>query len=163
MANFYGFYPPSGGGGVSPVVQQITGIGTAGVPDTGVVTVQGIAGMTPLDVAITGQPISVTMAGRSTAWLERLDYTGTPVTTGAYVQLIAATISAINWVTIFDSSGSAMILAIGAPGSEVDQLYVPPGGSTAGFELRIPLGSRVSYKALDANATSGQLIITGLN
>ena len=154
MANFYGFYPPSGGGGVSPVVQQITGIGTAGVPDTGVVTVQGIAGMTPLDV---------TMAGRSTAWLERLDYTGTPVTTGAYVQLIAATISAINWVTIFDSSGSAMILAIGAPGSEVDQLYVPPGGSTAGFELRIPLGSRVSYKALDANATSGQLIITGLN
>ena len=117
--------------------------------------IQVIAGVTPVNVAITGQPVQVTMAGRATAWLERLDYTGTPVTTAAYVQLIAATISTINWVTIFDSSGSAMILAIGAAGSEVDQIYVAPGGNSAGFELYIAVGSRVSYKALDAHADLG--------
>jgi hypothetical protein len=56
-----------------------------------------------------------------------------------------------------------MILAVGAAGFEVDQLYVPPGGSVAGYTLYIPSGSRIAYKALTANATSGVLIITGLN
>ena len=139
------------------MVQQVTGIGSAGAPDTGVLTVQGIAGMTPLLVSVS-QTI-----GRATAWLEYLDYSLTPVTTGAYVQLIASTAVAINSLQIFDSSGQAMILAVGAPGSEVDQLYVPPGGSSAGFALSIPAGSAVSYKALTGNATNGNLIITGLD
>jgi hypothetical protein len=97
------------------------------------------------------------------SWVESLDYGVTPVTTAAYVQLNAATVTAITYLSIFDSSGNPMILAVGAPGSEVDQIYVPPGGSVGGYSLYIPAGSRISYKALTTNSTSGNLIITGLN
>jgi hypothetical protein len=84
-------------------------------------------------------------------------YGSTPITTGAYVQLIASTSLVTNRVQIFDSSGQAMILAIGAAASEVDQLYVPPGGDS--FPLAIPAGTRVSYKALTGNATGGYLLV----
>ena len=88
------------------------------------------------------------------------DYTSTNITTGAYVQLVASTTNTINNIHIFDSSGQTMILAVGAPGSEVNQVYVQPGGDT--FTLRIPAGSRISYKALTANATAGYLIMSFL-
>lgn len=88
------------------------------------------------------------------------DYTSTSVTTSAYVQLVASTSNAINNVHIFDSSGQAMILAIGAAGSEVDTLFVPPGGDT--YNLNIPASSRISYKAKTANATSGYLLMSFL-
>lgn len=81
------------------------------------------------------------------------DYTGGSVTTSAYVQLIASTTSAAKLVSIFDSSGQAMIIAVGAAASEVDQIYVPPGGGD--FPLAIPAGSRVAIKALTATAASG--------
>lgn len=84
-------------------------------------------------------------------------YSVTAVTTGAYVQLVASTTAKTNSVRIFDSSGQGMILAVGGAGVEVDQIYVPPGGDT--FNLTIPASSRVSYKALTANATTGYLII----
>jgi len=154
MATFYAIYPPSLGGASSPTV--VTGSGTAGSPAPGVVTVQGITGGTPLAVA-------ATLVGQSASWLESLDYAGTPVTTLAYVQLNPSTATNINYLSIFDSSGNPMILAVGAPGSEVDQLYVPPGGSVGGYNLYIPAGSRISYKALLVDSTSGNLIITGLN
>jgi len=90
----------------------------------------------------------------------RNDYGTTPVTTAAYVQLVASTSNTINKIHVFDSSGQAMIFAIGAAASEVDSLYVPPGGDT--YSLRIPAGSRISYKALTANATSGYVVMSFL-
>lgn len=84
-------------------------------------------------------------------------YSTTSVTTSAYVQLIASTTSLANMVQIFDSSGQAMILATGAAGSEVDQVYVPPGG--ADFNLSIAAGTRVAIKALTATASSGYLLV----
>jgi hypothetical protein len=143
---------PSAGSSSAPTV--VTGNGIAGTPDPGVITVQGIVG---------GVPLSTTKNGSATGWLLFNDYSITPVTTAAYVQLAAALVTALNSLSIFDSSGSGMILAVGAPGSEVNQLYVPPGGNVAGYDISIQAGSRVSYKALTANATSGQLIITGLS
>ena len=145
---------PDPGSSAFPAI--VSGAGAAGAPDTGVVTVQGILGGYPLPVTFTG------FNGKSASWLEFLDYGTTPITTAAYVQLIASTPLDINYLSIFDSSGSGMILAVGAPGSEVDQLYVPPGGSVGGYDLFIIAGSRIAYKALTANATSGNLIITGL-
>ena len=87
-------------------------------------------------------------------------YSTTNITTGAFVQLVASTTSAINTIHIFDSSGQAMIFAIGGAGSEVAQLYVAPGGDT--FTLNVPAGSRISYKALSANATAGYLLMSFL-
>jgi hypothetical protein len=106
---------------------------------------------------------SITPAQSTASWVESLDYSVTNVTTAAYVQLNASTVTAITYLSIFDSSGNPMILAVGAPGSEIDQIYVPPGGSVGGYQLYIPAGSRISYKALTTNSTSGNLIITGLN
>jgi hypothetical protein len=87
-------------------------------------------------------------------------------TTSTYTQLVASTTTAITKLYIFDSSESAMIIATGAAASEVDQIYVPPGGSSAGFELAIPASTRISLKALDVAPTGGQgaiIVITGLN
>lgn len=87
-------------------------------------------------------------------------YSGTNITTSAYVQLVASTTSTTNKVQIFDTSGQSMILATGGAGSEVDQVYVPAGGDV--FTLQIPAGTRVAYKALTGNATAGYLIINFL-
>lgn len=85
-------------------------------------------------------------------------YSTTNITTSAYVQLVASTTSTTNYLDIFDSSGQAMIIGVGGSGSEVIQGYVPPGGDQ--IPLSIPAGSRVSYKALTANATSGYLTMS---
>jgi hypothetical protein len=121
-----------------------------------------------LDVAVT-QPLpagtntigsfSVTGTAIGNAPIQNV-YSSTNITTGAYVQLVASTSSAINTLYIFDSSGQAMILGIGAPASEVTTLYVPPGGGD--YTLHIPAGSRLAYKALTANATSGYLLMSFL-
>lgn len=84
-------------------------------------------------------------------------YSSTNITTSAYVQLIASTSNTTNHLSIFDSSGNGMILGVGGSGSEVIQLYVAPGGGE--YDLAIPAGSRVAYKALTANSTSGYLLM----
>jgi hypothetical protein len=86
------------------------------------------------------------------------DYTTSNVTTSAYVQLVASTSAAASKVEIFDSSGELMILAVGAAASEVDQLYIFPGGNGP-VDLTIPAGSRVSVKAKTATASEGYLAI----
>ena len=153
---FYAVFAPSAPpGGTTATVE---GFGTAGLPSGGVLTVQGQTGMTPLAVSPSAYP-----SGRKRAYLLNQSYSTTPVTTSAYVQLTASLSTTINWLSIFDSSGSAMILAVGPPGGEIDTLYVPPGGLTSGYPISIPAGAAISYKALTVNATSGNLIMTGLN
>ena len=86
------------------------------------------------------------------------DYSSTSVTTAAYTTAVASLSSAVNMVEVFDSSGQAMILAVGAAASEVDQLYILPGGNGQ-IPLAIASGARVSIRALTANATSGYILI----
>ena len=123
----------------------------------------------PVTIASDQSALPVTLSapgpstGRSSALLFRNSYASTNVTTSAYVQVRAATGGAINRLCVFDSSGSAMKIATGAAASEVDQLYVPPGGSGACYELAIAASTRIAIEALDVNATAGQIIITGLN
>lgn len=144
-------------------------LGTAGTASADVITVQGIASMTALKVdgsAVT-QPVSIASVpaetGRTKVALYRKNYSAGTVTTSAYTEIIASTTGAINRLYIADTSGSAMILATGGAGSEVDQLYIGPGGSDAPYELAIAASTRISIKALDTNATSGQFILTALS
>jgi hypothetical protein len=120
-----------------------------------------------VDGSAVTQPVSIASvpaeSGRSKVLLYRNDYGTVNVTTSAYVEVTASTSGAINRLYIADTSGSAMILATGGAGSEVDQLYIGPGGNEAPFELAIPTATRVSIKALDVSATSGQMIITALS
>jgi hypothetical protein len=114
----------------------------------------GLAGATTLRVVEAGR-------ARGIAPVTNL-YSSVNVTTAAYVQIIAATAAEVTSIYIADTSGSFMILALGAALSEVDQIYLSPG--FAGWiALRIAAGTRVSLKALDANATAGRFIMSGLS
>lgn len=86
----------------------------------------------------------------------RNDYTSTGVTTAAYTQLIASTTAATKRLDLFDSSGQTLKLAVGGSGSEVDQFLIYPGGNGQ-LNLAIPAGSRISIKAVSANASVGEL------
>lgn len=131
----------------------------AGAADFGT----GTIGAQTLRVGLASDQITALTAaptaslGRSKVSIVRNDYSSVNVTTGAYVQLIASTSAVINKVQIFDSSGSTMVLAVGAAASEVDQIYIFPGGIEA--ELAIPAGSRVSIKAVSATASVGEISI----
>jgi len=91
----------------------------------------------------------------------RNDYSGTNVTTGAFVELTAALTQAMSQAEIFDSSGQTLEIATGSGGSEVVRFRVFPGGN--GF---VPLDNtifaaaeRVSIRAVSANATAGEINI----
>jgi hypothetical protein len=109
-------------------------------------------------VALSPNSATPAAAGRSKVAQLYNDYTSTSVTTSAYVQLTASTVSAVNKIEIFDSSGEALILAVGGAGSEVDQLYIFPGGNGP-VDLAIPASSRISVKAKTATASAGFLAI----
>ena len=111
---------------------------------------------------------TLSIAGKAKAVVAALDYSTTNVGNAAYVQLVSSTAAATTKIYPFDSSGAVMILAVGGVGSEVDQIYIPPGGSGAGYELAIPAGSRISLKVASFasnpnNVTSGFFVLTGLN
>lgn len=88
-------------------------------------------------------------------------YAATNVTTSAYVQLIASTTNALNIVCMSNSSGSIIKVATGAAASEVDRFYVPGGGSLC-YPLNIAASTRISLEALDATASTGYFLLTGM-
>ena len=100
--------------------------------------------------------VSLTQLGKSVLHSVRNDYSGTPVTTGAWVQLIASTSATSTEMEIFDSSGQTLELGLGAAASEVHLIYLTPGGN-GHVPVAIPSGSRVSVRAVSANATVGEL------
>jgi len=89
------------------------------------------------------------------------DYSSTPVTSAAYVELVASTGADFTKLKIFDSSGYPWYLALGASGSEVDEMLVPPGGFEE-ISVNIPSGTRISAKALSTSLSSGEVIINAL-
>lgn len=117
-----------------------------------------MTGSTSVTIASDQTSIPFSSGGSDAYGLFRNTYTGTPVTTGAYLQVIASTTSVINAVEIFDSSGQTLALAFGGAGSEVNQIIIYPGGNGR-VPLRIPSGTRVSVIALSATASSGELDI----
>jgi hypothetical protein len=101
--------------------------------------------------------------GRAYADSAHLAYSGTNVTSGAWVQLIAATAADINELMLDDSSGRALELGVGAAGFEARALIIPPGGFNAPLHLRIASGSRISLRAISTTASAGDIYLTGLN
>ena len=85
-------------------------------------------------------------------------YSGTNVTTSAYVELDAVLAQNVSQMEIYDSSGESFVMAIGPAGSEVDTFNIPQGGNGL-INLTLPLGARLSIKALSGTASTGDLII----
>lgn len=103
--------------------------------------------------------VNATASGKLTANVSAYnDYSSVNVLTSAYVQLIASSTSATTEIEIFDSSGQGMILAVGAAASEVDQIYIFPGGNGR-IPLKINASSRISIKAKTATASVGFIMI----
>jgi len=96
--------------------------------------------------------------GRTAADKARNDYSSVNVTTSAYTQLIASTAAEAHEVEIFDSSGQTLFLATGAAASEVNQVYIIPGGNGR-IPLRIAAGTRISVKAVSGTASAGEIDI----
>lgn len=86
------------------------------------------------------------------------DYGSVNVTTGAWVQLDPGIGAAMTGIEIFDGSGQVMELGIGAGGAEVRKILIMPGGNGK-IPIDIPIGTRVSIRAVSADATSGFLAI----
>lgn len=160
---------------VSGTVSLPTGASTSALQTTGNTTLSTISGQLPstLGIKTSAASLSITPAsdavfalagasnpktGRSIVVSTYKDYTAGSVTTAAYTQLIASTAATINLVEVFDSSGEAIILAVGAAASEVDQFYIFPGGNGP-VSLAIPTASRVSIKAKTNTASVGYQLI----
>jgi hypothetical protein len=90
------------------------------------------------------------------------DFSGTNVTSAAYVELDDGTLitKSINCFTIFMSNENSILLAKGLAGSEVDMITIPPGG-VGETCLYIPQGVRVSMKATSTTLSTGELILNG--
>jgi hypothetical protein len=92
----------------------------------------------------------------------RHDYVATPVTTAVWVQLSAELPKGCVAVEIFDSSGRVLQLSTGAAADEANHIIpnrIFPGGSTNVVPMPINDAKRLSIKAEDANAITGQLVI----
>lgn len=118
---------------------------------------QLVAGSVSIVLASNHPAISAQTAGKQVIETVRNDYTGTPVTTGAWVELIASTSAEINAMSIFDSSGQTLEIGTGAPAGETRLFIVYPGGVEA--PVNIPASTRVSIRAISANATVGEIDI----
>lgn len=81
------------------------------------------------------------------------DYSSQNVDDTAWVQLVAATAEDCVALTLFDGGGYPMVLGTGAALSEVDFLYIPPGGFNGVLPIAIPAGTRLSIKCLQASTT----------
>jgi hypothetical protein len=107
-------------------------------------------------VSSSGGAITTLTAG-SIQGKARIAYGTTPVTTGAYVQVIASAPGSTK-IQVFEGAGESLVVALGGAGAEVDYCYIFPGGQ-GDIDVSIPAGTRVSVKAVSANCTSGELLI----
>lgn len=126
----------------------------------GTLSAPGLASEATLNDLLTEvQGISAVIGEKTVHQRIEFDYESVTVDNTDYVQILAATTDDIIAMTLFDASGRAMVLAIGADGAEVDYLYIPPGGFNGVFPVQIPNASRLSVKCLDTSpADAGKLI-----
>lgn len=116
--------------------------------------------LTPLD-ALAGSD-GMLLGGRGTVALVRNDYTSASATTSAYRTVVASTIAPIRQLDLTDTSGSLLILATGPTCSALTPRFYIPRNAT-GFivlEAALPTASCIAVKAVDVNATTGDLVIT---
>lgn len=111
-----------------------------------------IAAIGAVENAINGLPLSQTTVQMG------LVQGSAPVTTTAYTTLIASTASAINAIEVFNSTGQLLLLATGAASSEVDVMYIMPGGNGK-VPLIVGAGERLSLKAVSDNTATGLIAV----
>lgn len=109
--------------------------------------------------------IPAKLGGGSIAYRLLNAFTTSPVTTAAYVQLVASAASNSNAFQYYNDSGQTLVLATGAIGVEIDQFYLFPTSTNSGpaiVQIFQGGGQRLSIKAIGASATTGSLLINAI-
>lgn len=101
---------------------------------------------------------SVNIAGKTAIAFARIAYSSNNVSTTSYSELVASLSAAVSEVEIYDSSGKTLVLATGSAGSEVNKIYIMPGGNQK-IPLTLASGTRVAVKAVSEAATYGELVV----
>lgn len=99
--------------------------------------------------------------GTHPVYTKRLDYTGTNVTTGAWVTLDASLPSDVRAIEVMDSSGKQVMLGYGPAGFEKNALQIFPSQTAQRHQVHLDAGMRLALKAIDASATTGAVLING--
>lgn len=89
-------------------------------------------------------------------------YVSTPVTSTAWVEIIASLSFPCDAVEIFSAAGATIKLSLGAAGDEDNHeipYYVLPGGSSILLPLKISRGQRISARSIDLDADAGSLVL----
>jgi hypothetical protein len=86
------------------------------------------------------------------------DYSIFNVGTVNWSEIIASTSDVIKSWSIFDSSGEVLELGVGGIGVEQRFAYIQPGGGDIIIH-QLPVGSRISIRAITGNVTEGNLVI----
>jgi hypothetical protein len=85
----------------------------------------------------------------------------TIITTAAFTQVMPATPKSASAFEILNSSAQPLILAFGAAGVEVPTPYIiPPDTASSLISMEIPVGTRVSAKAVGASTAGGWLTMS---
>lgn len=111
-----------------------------------------------LSVALASDQVLPLSSGRTPVGKLRNDYTSTNVTTGAWVQVSGGLAGAANVAEIFDSSGQTLEFGVGAPGGEVSQFYIFPGGNGK-IDVSVVAATQLHVRAVSATADAGELVI----
>lgn len=148
--------------GAATAANQATQITSLSSIDTSLNNIETVITVTGTGAATGAQRVvladeSSANRGRSYVNSTRTVHTSIPVTTGTWVELISSLSAEVSALTIFSSSGSTLEIGIGAAAAETRTLLVPPGGFDAVISLRIPTATRVSVRAVDTSATTGEL------
>lgn len=106
-------------------------------------------------------PVSGSFTVSAAGWKEKYRhvFSTTTVTTAAYTQLVASTANNVTEFEIYSTSNETLVLATGAAAAEVDKFYINPGGNDGRVVLSVASGTRISLKAVTANASSGYINI----
>lgn len=86
-------------------------------------------------------------------------YASGNVTTSAYTELFASTALQFSKIQILDTSGQILKIAVGPVGEELDICSTAVNGVVV-VPCFIGIGSRISIRAVNANATTGYNVLS---
>ena len=88
-----------------------------------------------------------------------IDLAGSPVTTGAWTELVASTSNDVTFITVDETSGQGFEIGVGAAAAETRLCVGAPGGLPGQVQLYIAAGTRVSIRAITGDMNSGDLFV----
>lgn len=95
----------------------------------------------------------------NTSMVNVLSYSATNVSSSAYVTLFASTPTSVSKLEILDSSGQIMKIALGSAGNEMDICTAPVSGTIL-LPYFLPIGSRLSIRAVATSASTGYSVVS---